>query len=102
MFLLKDRLIPKETRRCFRLRCFAIGLLPALRKLEINAGLVAERLELLREQIAHPVDGFQSPQESSAEASRHTPALLSPNKTTMTSRPGRAPLAIKQWPAASV
>jgi hypothetical protein len=45
---------------------------------------------------------IQSPHERRAEASRHTPDLLSPNTTTMTSRPGREPLAIKQCPAASV
>src|SRR5882724_4526708 len=45
---------------------------------------------------------IHKPQDSNAEASRHTPDLLSPNTTTMTSRPGREPLAIKQCPAASV
>src|SRR5207253_927798 len=42
------------------------------------------------------------PHESSAEASRQTPDLLSPKTTTITSRPGTAPLAMRQWPAVSV
>ena len=42
------------------------------------------------------------PQESSADASRHTWLELSPRTTTITSLPGRAPLAIKHLPAASV
>jgi len=45
---------------------------------------------------------IQRPHESSAEASCQIPALLSPRTTTIMSRPGRVPLAIKQWPAASV
>src|SRR5205823_5970912 len=47
-------------------------------------------------------DQSQRPQESNEAASVQTPDLVSPRTTTMTSRPGREPLAIRQWPAASV
>lgn len=39
---------------------------------------------------------FLKPQESKAEASCQMPALLSPSTTTITSRPGIVPLAIRQ------
>jgi hypothetical protein len=45
---------------------------------------------------------IQRLQESSADASRQTRLELSPNTTTITSLPGRAPLAIRHLPAASV
>ncbi len=45
---------------------------------------------------------IQRLQESSADASRQTRLELSPNTTTITSLPGRVPLAIKHLPAASV
>ena len=44
----------------------------------------------------------QRPQDSSEAASVQTPDLVSPRTTTITSLPGREPLAIRQWPAASV
>ena len=62
--------------------------------------LGAEGLQLILKEIAHrtaALGGYiQSPHESSAEASCQTPVLLSPSTTTIISRPGRAPLAIKQ------
>src|SRR5439155_27044476 len=45
---------------------------------------------------------IQRLQESRAEASRQTWLELSPSTTTITSLPGRVPLAIKHLPAASV
>ena len=45
---------------------------------------------------------IQRLQESSADASRQTRLELSPSTTTITSLPGRVPLAIKHLPAASV
>jgi hypothetical protein len=48
------------------------------------------------------VDQSQSPQDSKEAASVQTPDLVSPRTTTITSRPGREPLAIRQCPAASV
>src|SRR5947207_14749284 len=42
------------------------------------------------------LDQSQRPQESNEAASVQTPDLVSPRTTTMTSRPGREPLAIRQ------
>ena len=61
-----------------------------------------ERLELFLEKFAHSRASGRAnyirrrPQESNAEASCQTPALLSPSTTTMMSRPGTVPLAMRQ------
>ena len=60
-----------------------------------------EGVQLFLKKIAHCSERSRAhieikPHESSAEASRQTPALLSPRTTTITSRPGMAPLAIRQ------
>ena len=52
--------------------------------------------------LAHRRPYNTRPQESSADASRQTRLELSPNTTTITSLPGRVPLAIRHLPAASV
>jgi hypothetical protein len=56
------------------------------------------RIEVICSQSPH----ITRPQESSAPASRQTRLELSPKTTTITSFPGRVPLAIKHLPAASV
>ncbi len=56
------------------------------------------RIEVICSQSPH----ITRPQESNADASRHTRLELSPSTTTITSLPGRVPLAIKHLPAASV
>src|SRR5262249_21546706 len=47
-------------------------------------------------------DQSHRPQDSNDAASVQTPDLVSPRTTTIMSRPGREPLAIRQCPAASV
>src|SRR5215831_19200533 len=66
--------------------------------------LVVQRFRNRRSWVRIPSSAFynKSPHESSAEASRHTRLELSPSTTTITSLPGRVPLAIKHLPAASV
>src|SRR5438874_12241070 len=65
----------------------------------------AELLQLVAERFVHRLRcnrQSQSPQERRDAASAQTPDLVSPRTTTMTSRPGREPLAMRQCPAASV
>src|SRR6266550_3300273 len=53
-------------------------------------------LRSVREVRARSYNQSQRPQESNEAASVQTPDLVSPRTTTMMSRPGREPLAIRQ------
>src|SRR5207237_7434797 len=66
------------------------------------AQLVEQRFRKPQVTGSNPFVGFYitSPQESRADASRQTRLELSPSTTTITSLPGRVPLAIKHLHAA--
>ncbi len=73
-----------------------------LRELEEKGFKFVTVSELLKMATAPPPHQSHKPHESNEAASDQTPDLVSPRTTTMTSRPGREPLAMRQWPAASV